>query len=139
MSTQQQPSYIRRIQTLTPQLEASSKLPTKNVIYSTIVIGGGVVGASCAYQLAKDGVGSVLLLDQYSVAHDNGSSHGDGRITRYSYPEDVYIELAKIVFPMWREIEKESNTKLYQMTGGIDFGLPHLEPIVELINSYKKT
>ncbi|KAF2071075.1 hypothetical protein CYY_007612 [Polysphondylium violaceum] len=136
MSTQQ-PAYLRRIQTISPHLQAPPQTVTKNIIYSTIVIGGGVIGASCAYQLSKDG-GNVLLLDQYHMAHDNGSSHGDGRIIRFSYPEDIYIELAKIVYPMWKDIEKESNTKLYQMTGGIDFGPGHLEPIVDLIQNYKK-
>jgi len=61
-------------------------------------------------------------LEQFDVNHEEGSSHGDGRIIRFSYPETIYTEMSKIAYPMWNDIEKRHGSKLFQITGGITFG-----------------
>ena len=51
----------------------------------TTVIGGGVIGASCAVASSSCEAKhhQVLLLEQFDeIGHTHGSSHGDGRIFR---------------------------------------------------------
>ena len=83
------------------------------------VVGAGVVGSSAAYLLAREGK-SVALLEQFEFGHDRGSSHGESRITRYSYDHPIYVKMAKRGFPLWAEIMSESGEQIYVQTGGID-------------------
>lgn len=94
--------------------------------YDAIVIGAGAMGSAAAYYLAKAGQ-KVLLLEQFEIDHKNGSSYGHSRIIRYAYNEPLYIELAKATYPLWFALEEESGEKLFQKTGGIDFGRLHTE------------
>ncbi|EGG17987.1 hypothetical protein DFA_06653 [Cavenderia fasciculata] len=103
--------------------------------YDVIVVGGGITGTSSAYLLAKSGL-KVLLLEQFEKMHSNGSSHGDGRIIRYSYPEDIYVKLSKIAYPLWAQVEKESKQKLIHITGGLDFGAFDEEALRQLLIAY---
>ncbi|KYR02581.1 hypothetical protein DLAC_00021 [Tieghemostelium lacteum] len=134
---------VRRIQTISTHLSHQNSSDSKvlksndHTLYDICVIGGGITGTSTAYQLSKEGY-KVLLLEQYKIGHDNGSSHGDGRIIRFSYPEDIYLELAKLAYPLWNDIENESGSKLIQITGGIDFGSHKSQALIDLINAYKK-
>ncbi len=51
----------------------------------------------------------VLGLEQYSIAHHNGSSHGISRIIRLAYHEDpAYVPLLKRAYELWRELEQET-------------------------------
>lgn len=88
-----------------------------------IVIGAGAVGSATAYHAAKAGY-SVVLLEQYAIDHQRGSSYGYSRIIRYAYDHPVYIELMKVAYPAWRALEDEACETLYLRTGGIDFAYP---------------
>ena len=57
-------------------------------MFDVIVIGAGVMGSAAAYYAAAGGA-SVLLLEQYRFLHRRGSSHGESRITRLTYPTDT--------------------------------------------------
>ena len=92
-------------------------------IYDCCVIGAGAMGSATAYHLARSGK-SVLLLEQFEIGHENGSSHGNSRIFRLSYEETVYVALARAAKPMWLELEAQSNQKLFIPTGGLDLGEP---------------
>jgi glycine/D-amino acid oxidase-like deaminating enzyme len=48
-----------------------------------VVLGAGAMGSATAYQLARRGE-PVLLVEQFAIGHDRGSSHGLARITRHS-------------------------------------------------------
>ncbi|HEY9682212.1 MAG TPA: N-methyl-L-tryptophan oxidase [Drouetiella sp.] len=87
--------------------------------FETIVVGGGAAGCSAAYHLARDGC-SVLLLEQFDLGHNRGSSHGESRIIRLSYANPGYIKLARAAFQHWSEIESDAEEKLVFMTGGLD-------------------
>lgn len=51
----------------------------------------------------------VLGLEQYSVAHSKGSSHGESRIIRLAYHEHpAYVPLLKRAWDLWRELEAET-------------------------------
>lgn len=91
--------------------------------YDAIVIGAGAMGSAASYYLARNGQ-KTLLLEQFHLDHDRGSSHDDSRIIRYSYDHPAYIGLSKGAYPLWHELEAESGENLLIQTGGLDFGYP---------------
>ena len=90
------------------------------------VVGAGVMGSAAARELARRGA-EVDLYEQFELDHARGSSHGDARIFRISYPEAEYVALARESLPLWRELERESGQELLRNTGSLDVGpdLPH--------------
>ncbi|KAG1691492.1 Peroxisomal sarcosine oxidase [Nymphon striatum] len=93
--------------------------------YPKIVIGGGIIGSFTAYQLAKAGH-KTLLLEQYSLPHTNGSSHGGSRVTRKVYEEEFFTKMMPEAFNTWSEVERLAEEKIYIETGVAIFeGSPH--------------
>jgi sarcosine oxidase len=86
-----------------------------------VVVGAGVAGVATARALARSGRG-VLLLEQFALGHDRGSSHGGSRIFRLSYPDAHYVRLAQGSLEGWRELEAECGEALIVSTGTLDFG-----------------
>jgi monomeric sarcosine oxidase len=80
------------------------------------VVGAGVMGSATAHALAREGR-DVLLLEQFRVGHEHGSSHGRSRIVRLAYPEVEFVELAKEAFVGWRALEQESSQELLELNG----------------------
>ncbi len=106
--------------------------------YDMIVIGGGVVGASTAYTIANTGQ-RVLLLDQYEPGHTQGSSHGDGRIVRFNYPQPIYVEMAMLAYPGWEALQQRAGKRLVQKTGLWECGYagsPIINELVETLSRY---
>src|SRR5215467_10151170 len=58
-----------------------------------VIIGGGVMGASIAYHLAKQGSGQVMLLERQALC--NGTSGRSGAIVRQHYSNDFTIRMAR--------------------------------------------
>jgi len=81
-----------------------------------VVVGAGIMGSATAYALAREGR-DVLLLEQFRVGHEHGSSHGRSRIVRLAYPEVEFVELAKEAFVGWRQLEQESGQELLELNG----------------------
>ena len=96
--------------------------------YQVVVVGGGIVGAATAWALARGDQDSgrpparVLLLETFEAGHDRGSSHGDGRIVRFTYPETVYVEMARRVYPLWHALDQEAPESLFFQTGSWECG-----------------
>ncbi|MBB6098129.1 sarcosine oxidase [Deinobacterium chartae] len=88
-----------------------------------IVIGAGGTGAATAYELARTGH-DVLLLEQFTIGHDRGSSFGPSRIFRFAYEEPDYARLAASALEAWRDLEADAGARLLWQTGGLDLG-PH--------------
>lgn len=92
--------------------------------FDLIVLGGGVIGAATARAAAVGNPASgrpparVLLLDAHRPGHRFGSSHGDGRIVRFTYPEAIYLAMAKRAYAAWAEIEHDCGRRLVETTGG---------------------
>lgn len=85
--------------------------------YDCIVLGVGGFGSSALYHLARRGV-RVLGLEQFGVAHDRGSSHGETRIIRQAYFEHPdYVPLLQRGYQLWRELESETNQRLFHEVG----------------------
>src|ERR1700694_1163802 len=58
-----------------------------------IIIGGGVMGASIAYHLAKQGGGKVVLLERQAIG--NGTTGRSGAIVRQHYSNEFSVRMAK--------------------------------------------
>jgi len=84
------------------------------------VVGAGVNGLAAARALARRGV-EVTIYEQFDLEHRRGSSHGDSRIFRLSYPEVQWVRMAQEALPMWRELEDEGGEQLLQLNGIIEF------------------
>jgi sarcosine oxidase len=85
-----------------------------------VVLGAGAMGAATAYHLAKRGE-PVLLIEQFRIGHERGSSHGAARITRHSYADSHYARLMPEAFRAWRALEADARIPLYVRTGGVSF------------------
>ena len=82
------------------------------------------MGSSAAFHLARRGV-RVLALEQFELAHDQGSSHGYTRIMRHAYYNAPgYVPLVQRAQTLWRELEGISGEKLFIHTGGLSLGRP---------------
>src|SRR5258706_4340072 len=90
--------------------------------FDTIVVGLGAMGSASVYQLAKRH-NRVLGIDQFSVPHDYGSTHGESRIIRQAIGEgEQYVPLVLRSYELWRGLEKEIGQTLLTTTGGLIFG-----------------
>ena len=95
---------------------------SKKSSYDALVIGLGAMGSATLYHLAKAGV-RVLGIDQFAPPHPHGSSHGETRITRLAIGEgERYTPFALRSHELWRDLERENNTKLLFPVGGLVIG-----------------
>ena len=85
------------------------------------VVGAGVMGTAAALELTRRGH-RVLVLEQFEEGHTRGSSHGATRIFRLSYPDPIYVALAREALDDWRRLQRDSRADLVEATGGVDLG-----------------
>ncbi|HVT96917.1 MAG TPA: N-methyl-L-tryptophan oxidase [Acidobacteriaceae bacterium] len=90
--------------------------------FDVIVLGLGAMGSAAVYHLASRGA-RVLGIEQFTPAHEQGSSHGGSRIIRQAYFEGPdYIPLVLRAYELWRKLEADSGTELLHNTGGLTLG-----------------
>ncbi|KAF5179392.1 N-methyl-l-tryptophan oxidase [Thalictrum thalictroides] len=89
--------------------------------FDVVVIGAGIMGSCAAYQLAKHGQ-KVVLLEQFDFLHHLGSSHGESRTIRATYPEDYYSQMVIESSRLWEEAESEIGYQVYIKTPQFDMG-----------------
>nr|CAB3264894.1 peroxisomal sarcosine oxidase-like [Phallusia mammillata] len=89
--------------------------------FDVIVCGAGVQGLWTANYLLQQGK-KVLLLEQFPWPHSRGSSHGDSRITRYTYPTSHHSKMMPEAFKKWAELEKKAKTQLFVNCGLLAIG-----------------
>ncbi|QFU17711.1 N-methyl-L-tryptophan oxidase [Microvirga thermotolerans] len=91
-------------------------------VYDVAVVGLGAMGAAALYQLAKLGAKAVGI-DRHAPPHDQGSTHGETRITRQAIGEGVaYVPLALRSNEIWRELEAETGERLLSQIGCLIIG-----------------
>jgi len=86
-----------------------------------IIVGVGGTGSAAARSLALAGH-SVLAFEQFEIGHALGSSHGESRIIRYTYADEVYTRMMGAAYPLWRELQEAAGEELLARTGGLFFG-----------------
>src|SRR5437762_12212650 len=77
-----------------------------------IVLGLGAMGTATAWRLAQRGR-RVAGLEQFSLGHALGSSHGHTRIIRQAYFEHpAYVPLVRRAFEGWFDLEQRRGVHL---------------------------
>jgi sarcosine oxidase len=79
------------------------------------------MGLAAGEALARAGK-SVIVLEQFRLGHNRGSSHGNARVFKLSYPDPEFVRLAQTALGRWRELEDESGDEILTTTGSIDVG-----------------
>ncbi len=105
--------------------------------FDVIIIGSGGVGSAAAYYLAK-AEQKVLVLEQFTINHQKGSSYGYSRVIRYAYDNPIYVNLMRAAYPLWFALEEEAKETLYIKTGELDFGKINAPSLQEVANSMKR-
>ena len=89
--------------------------------FDTIIVGLGAMGSASAYYLSQQH--KVLGLEQFTPAHNLGSSHGETRAIREAYFEDpVYVPMVQRAYDNWSHLEKKAQTSLLKQVGGLMIG-----------------
>lgn len=90
--------------------------------YDVIVLGVGGMGSAAAFELARRGR-RVLGLEQFSLAHDRGSSHGLTRVIRKAYYEHPsYVPLLRRAYERWYDLEQRQGRRLFVECGVLSLG-----------------
>ncbi|MDP9005266.1 MAG: N-methyl-L-tryptophan oxidase [Verrucomicrobiota bacterium] len=90
--------------------------------YDAAVVGLGGMGSAILAHCAARGA-SVLGVEQFSPAHDLGSSHGKTRMIRKAYFEDpAYVPLVLRAYELWPELERATGERLLHLTGVLSVG-----------------
>jgi sarcosine oxidase len=106
--------------------------------FDVAVLGVGGIGSAACYHLARTGL-RVVGIEQFSIPHSRGSSHGVTRILREGLHEnETYVPLVRRALELWRELEKASGTQLFYQTGSLDIGLPESSIVVGSLNSCQR-
>ncbi|XP_076957747.1 putative sarcosine oxidase [Bidens hawaiensis] len=105
--------------------------------FDVIVIGAGVIGSSTAYHAAKQGH-KTLLLEQFDFLHHRGSSHGESRTIRLTYPEPYYSPMVIQSKKLWTEAESEIGYNIHFPTQHLDMGPADNTSLVSIIANCKQ-
>ncbi|KAI3805974.1 hypothetical protein L1987_21862 [Smallanthus sonchifolius] len=105
--------------------------------FDLIIIGAGAMGSSAAYQAAKRGQ-KTLLLEQFDFLHHRGSSHGESRTIRATYPEPYYSPMVIESEKLWREAESEIGYNVFFKTEQIDLGPADNSSLLAVVANCKK-
>jgi sarcosine oxidase len=92
--------------------------------YDAIVLGVGGMGAAASFELARRGQRG-LGLEQFTPAHDRGSSHGLTRVIRKAYYEHPdYVPLLQRAYERWYDLEQRYGRRLFTECGCLVIGRP---------------
>ncbi|MCJ7465347.1 MAG: N-methyl-L-tryptophan oxidase [Maribacter sp.] len=98
--------------------------------YDVIVMGVGSMGAATCHALAERGV-KVLGLEQFTIAHENGSHAGRTRMVRKAYFEHPdYVPLLNKAYDLWGELEQKTGQTIFHKTGLLYLG-PKKDELLE--------
>jgi monomeric sarcosine oxidase len=87
------------------------------------VVGLGGTGSAALRFLAQAGTTAVGF-EQFGPGHTFGSSHGESRIIRYTYPDPFYTALMSDAYRLWHQLENASGEALLVQCGIANFGSP---------------
>jgi monomeric sarcosine oxidase len=90
-------------------------------VYDVAIVGGGIMGAITACELARDGA-KVALIDQSPLPNPAGASVDHSKVFRFAYPDQLYAQLAVDALELWHELEADSGENLLTPTGVLMIG-----------------
>src|ERR1044071_1928112 len=82
-----------------------------------VIIGGGIMGASTAYHLAKRGATNVVVLEAGEMVGPGSTGHNAGGV-RYQFATAVNVELSKLSFGMMERFADEMGQEVSLKRGG---------------------
>src|SRR5438067_3658974 len=86
------------------------------------VVGGGLMGTATAYAAARLGGADVTvnLYEANQIGHEGGASIDSTRLFRHAYGEwSHYTRWAAETFPLWLDLERQSERTLDVQTGSV--------------------
>ena len=96
------------------------------IVADIVVIGLGAVGSATLHQAAKLGA-NVIGIDRFVPPHDQGSSHGEKRITRQAIGEGrEFVPLVLRSNEIWEELEASTGRSLMTRCGGLVLAAPNV-------------
>ncbi|MDR7328484.1 N-methyl-L-tryptophan oxidase [Corynebacterium guangdongense] len=95
-------------------------------MWDAVVVGVGAMGSAALDHLARRGH-RVLGLEQFTLAHALGSSHGGSRMIHQSYFEHPdYVPVLRRAYELWDDLDAwqrgHGGNGLFFRTGGVSFG-----------------
>lgn len=101
-----------------------------------IVVGGGVVGSSAAWYLARRGM-RVVLLDRFAAEERRGASRGRSHAFDAVHANPNYLVLLREARDLWAELAEVTGTRLLHDADQVVHGhLPHLDEIAANLLPY---
>ena len=92
--------------------------------FDVIVLGLGGMGAATVFECARRGQ-RVLGIEQFSLVHNRGSSHGQTRVIRQAYYEHPdYVPLLRRAYDRWYDLEQLSGSRLFVECGVLSLSPP---------------
>jgi len=96
------------------------------------------MGGAAAWALARRGA-RVCGFEQYGMAHNLGSSHGDVRMIRKAYFEHPdYVPLLQSAYALWPQLEQEAGRQLQVTSGILMAGPPEADTLRGLEQCYQQ-
>jgi sarcosine oxidase len=89
--------------------------------HEVAVVGAGLLGLATARALAARGR-DVAVVEQATVGHPGGGSHGSCRIFRLGYPDPGYVTMAARSRRLWHDLEAESGRVILHPVPQLTFG-----------------
>ncbi|KAM3276370.1 hypothetical protein ACQJBY_044643 [Aegilops geniculata] len=89
--------------------------------FDVIVVGAGIMGSCAAHAAASRGA-RVLLLEQFDLLHQRGSSHGESRTIRATYPQPHYPPMVRLSRRLWDDAQRDSGYAVLTPTPHLDLG-----------------
>lgn len=91
--------------------------------YAVLVVGGGVMGLATLEALTRRTRAPVGLLEQHTLGHTRGSSHGAARIARSAYADAAYARLmGRAYAEEWPRLAADAGETLLHPSPGCFFG-----------------
>ncbi|KAM0910631.1 hypothetical protein ACQ4PT_014018 [Festuca glaucescens] len=89
--------------------------------FDVIVVGAGIMGSCAAHAAASRGA-RVLLLERFDLLHQRGSSHGESRTIRATYPQPHYPPLVRLSRRLWDDAQRDAGYSVLTPTPHVDLG-----------------
>jgi sarcosine oxidase/L-pipecolate oxidase len=89
--------------------------------FDVIVVGAGIMGSCAAYAASSRGA-RVLLLERFDLLHHRGSSHGESRTIRATYPQAHYPPMVRLSRRLWDEAQADAGYAVLTPTPHLDLG-----------------
>ncbi|XP_062198446.1 probable sarcosine oxidase [Phragmites australis] len=89
--------------------------------FDVIVVGAGIMGSCAAYAASSRGA-RVLLLERFDLLHHRGSSHGESRTIRATYPQARYPPMVRLARRLWDDAQAEAGYRVLTPTPHLDLG-----------------